>query len=453
MRLSGRIFVLAGLPIIPLMYRENYRANRKWTLTKLRPIEEVLSSPNHSTLTRWYWLVRPFIFQLTEDPENAHKIAVISGSLIGEIFSIFNSIKRNFRSLIIAVANHVYGPSIFPRRGKREDGAVSRLYSNIGGLSLNLPIGLSAGFDKNAQMVNFFLHNNLSIGFAEMGSISALPWLGNPRPRVFRLPEDKAVINRMGLNNDGAQVMAERITNSDLSVRCVGCSGTPCGVNITKTPDSTIEGEQAVEDFKKSFVTMIGLKNVKWITLNISCPNTAEGKTFEDINALESLLESLTSVDRGTKKLFLKLAPLGPTCGDGDDWKSKSNAIINVAKKFGIDALIIANTVADRQFDGLKSEPKIVGERGGLSGRPIFERSIPLVRFAAKHGIDVIAVGGVSAGHDVYRLIRNGARAVQLYTALVYDGPGVFLDIANGLERDLLIGGHSKLEEIIGIDL
>ena len=439
--------MVLAIPLVPLMYRENYRANRKWTLSKMRPVDEILASPNHSNLSRWYWLFRPAMFALTPDPEDAHKLAVLAGSMYGELLSLFYSVKRFTRTSLISISNELFGPSIFPRRGKR-DSVVSRLHSSVGGLPLSLPIGLSAGFDKNGKMVNFFLHNKLAIGFAEMGSVSALSWVGNPRPRVFRLPEDKAVINRMGLNNDGVEMLVQRFAASDLSVRCVGCSGTPCGVNITKTPDSAIEGDEAVEDFKNSFISVCGAKNVKWITLNISCPNTAEGKTFEDIVALRSLLASLTQVDRGKKKLFLKLAPISK----GEDWETKGKDICKLCKEFEIDGLIIANTVPDRQLV-LKSDEKILLERGGLSGPPIFERSIPLVRLAAQEGMHVIGVGGISTGSDVYRLLRNGARAVQLYTALVYDGPGVFADITNGLERELLIGGHKNVREIIGLDL
>ena len=443
-----RLGFVVTVPLIPLMYRENRRANRKWTLTKLRPIDEVLSSPKHSSLTRWYWLLRPGMFALTPDPEDAHKFAVLVGSVQGHIFSFASAIERFFRTSLMGLANKFYGPSVFPRRGKRE--SVSRLHSSVGGLSLSLPVGVSAGFDKNGKMVNFLLHNPLAIGFAEMGSVSALPWSGNPRPRVFRLPEDKAVINRMGLNNDGVDVMADRLTSSDLSVRCVGCSGTPCGVNITKTPDSAIEGDAAVDDFKKSFETMNSVKNVKWITLNISCPNTAEGKTFEDITALRSLLASLSTVDRGKKKLFLKLAPID---ANDTEWETKANNIVQVSREFNVDGLIIANTVADRKMKNLKSDENILRERGGLSGPPIFERSIPLVRLAAQAGMHVIGVGGVSSGEDVYQLMRDGARAVQLYTAIVYDGPGVFRDIANGLERQVLINGHRNVREVIGLDL
>ena len=440
-----RIGLLAAVPIVPLMYRENRRANRKWTFSKRKPLVEVLSSPNYSNLTRWYRLVRPAIFSMTPDPETAHKMAVFSGFFFGEVLSTISAINRLIRTSMISVSNYFFGPSVLPRRAKRAN-VNSRLFSTVGGLSLNLPIGVSAGFDKNGEMVNFFLHNNFSIGFAEIGSVSFLPWSGNPRPRVFRLPEDNAIINRMGLNNHGIDTLSKRLENSDLTVRCVGCAGNPCGVNITKTPDASIEGIAAVEDFAKSFSAIVKMKNVKWITLNISCPNTAEGKTFEDISALGSLLESVTNIDRQGKKLFLKLAPIT------SDWKPKAREIFRLVKQFGVDAIIVANTVPDRDVH-LKSHPRLLAERGGLSGPPIFERSIPLVRFAAQEGVDVIAVGGISSGKDVYRLMRNGARAVQLYTAMVYDGPGVFVDLANGLERELIIQGYKNVEDIIGKDL
>jgi len=436
-----RVGILIAVPVIPLICREKSRLQKR---NPDRPIDEVLSTPLHSGLTRWYRLVRPVLFAATPDPEIAHIGAVKAGEIFGNILSLKTLVSRTLHQWTICFASVIWGPQ---QKRQRGTGTAPRLSTTIGGLRLKNPIGVSAGFDKNGKMANFFIHNPIQIGFAEIGSVSALPWEGNPKPRVFRLPEDKAVINRMGLNNDGIAVVVDRLMNdSDLTKKCIGCSGTPIGVNITKTPDSSIEGDDAVEDFRKSFSKLEGMKNLKYVTLNISCPNTAEGKTFEDTSALRSLLSAIQSVESTGKrpKIFLKLAP-PPAHASA----SAGAEIIAVAKEFNVDGLIIANTVADRNFPFLKSSTKILSERGGLSGAPIFGRSTELIRSATAQGMEVIGVGGVASGKDAYKLIENGARAIQLYTSMVFDGPGIFRDVVNGLEREVLLNGYSNLSSMI----
>jgi dihydroorotate dehydrogenase len=242
----------------------------------------------------------------------------------------------------------------------------------------------------------------------------------------------------MGLNNDGAEVVATRLSECGKLRRI--------GLNITKTPDAKIEGAEAVEDFVKSFNFMQFIDGVDWITLNISCPNTAEGKTFEDPAALADLLGKLTG---GGQTVWLKLAPLQAR----SDAVAAVDGVFSVAEDFGVKTLVIANTVPDRTLDDMKSSPALLGERGGLSGPPIFSRSLPLVSEAFRRGFTVIGVGGVSSGQDAYRLIRAGASLIQLYTAMVYDGPAVFQDIHAGLERCLVLDGYSRLADLIGKDI
>jgi dihydroorotate dehydrogenase len=401
----------------------------------------------------------------------AHKSAVFSGNIAGNFLSILKAIKRTFHQWTVCSASMIWGPTKWvSKKGRNEvkgatcgnsQMAVSgRLTPKGGGLRFKNPIGVSAGFDKNSEMIDFFLHNPIDIGFAEMGSVSAHSWAGNPKPRVFRLPQDKAIINRMGLNNDGIETILSRLMNSDLVKKCVGCDGTPLGLNITKTPDSAIEGDRAVDDFITSFKTIQNVKNLKWVTLNISCPNTAEGKTFEDPGALRQLLGALvrngTTESNGRKpKIFLKLAPPPPDANEpsqlaasGPSWESSAKETIEIAKEFGVDALIIANTVPDRQIVLQSRDFEVVKERGGLSGPPIFGRSTNLIKMAADSGIDVIGVGGVSSGKDAFELIQAGAKAIQIYTAMVYDGPGVFKDIRNGLEREIIVRGFRSLREL-----
>ena len=423
------VTAVVGVPCFALAYRERRRVIPH---DAIESVDSVLSSPLHCTKTRLFHSIRPFIFLL--DPETAHSASIFSAQLIAPLYLVWQKLKKLTHSSLEKTADLVFGPSSLHQPNPSSGG---RLSNKVCDIQFSAPCGVAAGFDKNGKLINFFQSNVIPLGHAEIGSVSYGPWEGNPRPRLFRLVPDQAIINRMGLNNDGARAVASRLSSRDSR-----CSDVQIGINITKTPDPKIEGNDAVTDIASSFEFMQFIDSVRWITLNISCPNTAEGKTFEDIHALSDLLSAICSKKSG-KKIFLKLSP-------GNNLDDKK-FIIDVAKKFHVDALVIANTVPDRNFD-LKSDSPIIQQKGGLSGPPILERSIPLIRMGYKSGLPVIGVGGVSSGKDAYRLIRNGASLIQLYTAMVYHGPFVFEDIHRGLERCLLIDGFRNVSEIIGID-
>ena len=435
-RLMQSTAVLAGVPVFAIAVREHSKGSSG--ALPNRSIDEVLATPLVSTPTRWYRLVRPILF--TVDPETAHQSALLVGSIGGYVWSVTAKLGRAFRCFSYALATSIIGPS---RIDPPPPTVPGRLTQTVGGVTFNSPIGVAAGFDKNGKLIDFFVNRGICVGHAEVGSFSYLPWAGNPRPRLFRLPEDRAVINRMGLNNEGAVEVANRLSESDLWLKTAPVR---VGVNITKTPDAKIEGSEAVADFVRSFQFVRHITNVAWVTLNISCPNTAEGKTFEDVSVLRQLLSQLRD-GVPSPTLWLKLAPLA-----GIGWESKMEDLMNVSSEFGVDTLVIANTVPDRNF-ALKSDESILRERGGLSGPPIFTRSFPLIQTAYKRGFTVVGVGGVSSGRDAYTLMRNGASLVQLYTAMVYDGPSVFADIHNGLERAMLIDGFTNVKDVIGKDV
>jgi dihydroorotate dehydrogenase len=428
---GGRFAGVLAFPLAVVMVRDYIELRKKLKHPKRRSIDEVLATPLACTATRWYRLASPVIFQI--DPETAHTCAIYSGQFVGYVLSSLESVKKSVHALI----DTIFGPSRIQICGSPHQ---SRLSILVNGLVYKSPIGISAGFDKNGRLAQFFTNSQLA-AHCEVGSVSYFAWSGNPRPRVFRLPKDHAVINRMGLNNEGAEAVANRL--SDISGETDG--RIRLGVNITKTPDSSIEGDEAVADFAKSFQFMRFIENIDWITLNISCPNTAEGKTFEDKTALRALLTELRSID-SERRIHLKVAPLTV------DQTEIDPEIFKIAKDFKVDALVVANTVPDRNFDSLLSSSKLLQERGGLSGKPIFTRSLALVREAFKNGLTVVGVGGVFSGSDAYKLIRSGASLVQLYTAMVYEGPFVFRDIENGLERHLIIDGFDNVSEVVGID-
>lgn len=428
----SRVCAALCVPIGAIAYREYRNANKNITC---RSFSEILSRPEICLQTRIYRFVRPIIFAIP--PETAHISTIWLGSCIGELARPVGMLIGGVRCLTARIADLCVGPS------KISNCATPNLSSvRFCGIDFAYILGISAGFDKNAKLVKFFdtlvgRWNCFPIGHVEYGSVSYIPWAGNVKPRLFRLESDFALINRMGLNNEGAVVVADRVAQ-------IREKSIPSGINITKTPDSKIEENFAIEDFTTCF-KFFQNNQPKWITLNVSCPNTAEGKTFEDLEALSLLLDSLANTSEQTNEhlkkkpaLLLKLAPLPPKLNS--HWEQEYTEIILLAKSKGVDGLVIANTVPDRAMPLLNAD--VAEQKGGLSGKPIFNRSTPLIRLANSLGMPVIASGGISSANDAYQMLKAGATLCQIYTAMVYDGPGIFTDIQNGLERLFLIYGR-----------
>lgn len=310
------------------------------------------------------------------------------------------------------------------------------------GLTFPGPVGLAAGFDKNGTFAP--LMESLGFGFVEVGSITARPSTGNPKPRSFRLPLDESLVNRMGLNNDGAATICRRLEKHSLKV--------PLGVNIAKTHDPTITGEAALEDYAESF--RLAAPVADYITLNISCPNTAEGKTFEDPEALSSLLLHLKiGSDGALPPVFVKFSV------DLDDRLLAE--LVAASRSHSVSGFVVANTSSER--DGLVTPADTLGEigPGGLSGRAIRNRSTRLISrlFELTRGEKpIIGVGGIFSGRDAIEKLRAGADLVQVYTGLVYEGPGLVRKInreiagwlrQNGLEHIYQIRKASGLSDTV----
>jgi dihydroorotate dehydrogenase len=296
------------------------------------------------------------------------------------------------------------------------------------GITFANPIGLAAGFDKNALAANRV--SRLGFGFAEMGGVTPKPQVGNPRPRLFRLDDDLAAINRMGFNNDGEAAIAARL-------RARRRPGFPLGVNLA----SNTESEAPAEDFIRLVRTFAPIAD--YLTIDVSCPNTRNGRLFQDPARLDELLRRLLEA-RGSLRtpMLVKLA--------SDLSQAEALAIAEVTVRHGLAGLVIANTSAARP-DSLTSPRK--AERGGLSGRPIFEASTALlaaVRRSVGPGPVLVGVGGVFSGEDAYAKIRAGANLIQLYTALVFRGPPVVSAIKQGLAACLLRDGFATVAEAVG---
>jgi len=304
-----------------------------------------------------------------------------------------------------------------------------RLRSNVAGLEFPNPLGLAAGFDKNAEAQNAAL--DLGFGFVEVGAVTPQPQAGNPRPRVFRLREDRAVINRYGFNNDGLDVVADRL-------RARKRRGI-VGVNLGANKDSS----DRIGDYVKGVEALAGL--VDFFTVNISSPNTPGLRALQGKASLQELLERTLAARAQaapTTPVFLKIAP---------DLTDEDKAdLIDAAKASTLDGLIVSNTTIERP-SSLKNVH--AAERGGLSGKPLFAPSTALLKefYKAVGGeIPLIGVGGVSGARDAYEKILAGAALVQLYTALVYEGPGLPSQILKALPKLLKADGFSTVGEAVG---
>lgn len=310
----------------------------------------------------------------------------------------------------------------------------ARLKTSIAGLDLPNPIGMAAGFDKNAQAPDALLA--AGFGFVECGTVTPKPQPGNPRPRLFRLSEDRAVINRLGFNNDGLDAYADRLAARAARPGVVGA-------NVGANKDSA--------DRAADYVLGMGRvwKHAAYITANISSPNTPGLRGLQERGALEDLLGRLReartplTAAHGARPLFLKVAP------DLDDTAVRD--IAELALAYGLDALIVSNTTLQRPPQ-LTSDNR--EEAGGLSGTPLFQISTQTLRlFAQALGgrLPLIGVGGVSSGLTALAKIRAGASAVQLYTALVFEGPSLVARILDELDALLAAEGIDSISELVGV--
>ncbi len=297
-----------------------------------------------------------------------------------------------------------------------------RLKTSIAGITLPNPIGLAAGFDKNATAIAPL--SLAGFGFIEVGAATPLPQPGNPKPRLFRLTEDHAAINRFGFNNDGADVICARLARRG--------AGVPVGLNLGANKTST----DRAADFAR--VMIAARDHVDFATVNVSSPNTEKLRDLQGKAALSALLDGVMEV-RGATPVFLKIAP--------DLTEAEIEDVAEVAQTAGVAAIIATNTTLDR--DGLRSAHR--DEAGGLSGAPLFEKSTRvLARLSTLTDIPLIGVGGVGSADQAYAKIRAGASAVQLYTALVYGGMSLIADIARGLDQRLARDGFANVADAVG---
>ena len=341
--------------------------------------------------------LRSLIFKL--DPEIAHNLAI-------------KSLKFNLT------------PNIFDD-DKNNPLFLTKLFNK----ALENPIGIAAGFDKNAEVYNSLFR--LGFGFVEVGTVTPLEQYGNPKPRVFRLVEDEALINRLGFNNLGAKNILDRIR----SKKQIGL----LGVNIGPNKDTKDRNQDYIECLK------IFHKNADYITINISSPNTEDLRSFHDESKLDELLKIINKEKKSLNSNIPLVIKVSPDINDNDISK-----ISNILLDNNIDAVIISNT-SDSTREKLSNILK--HQKGGLSGKPIEEKSTILINkfYNALGGkIKIIGVGGVDSGMSAYKKFLAGADYVQLYTGMVYRGPNIVGIIKKELKKLLLRDGVKNYTEIIG---
>lgn len=307
------------------------------------------------------------------------------------------------------------------------------------GLTFRNPIGLAAGFDKNGVAADSLCA--LGFGFIEVGTVTSEPQPGNPKPRIFRLPRDRALVNRLGFNNSGAKAVAKNLKQHRPD--CV------LGVNIGKSRSVAIEN--AIPDYLKTFRAIYDVAD--YIAVNVSSPNTPQLRELQEPGMLAKLLGELQAGNAdlagdsslSTKPILLKIAP------DLND--DQIGAIVEVARDAGVAGIIATNTTVGRE--GLQSAPSRIdacGE-GGLSGAPLRSRSnevIALIYRLTNGSLPIVGVGGVFTAEDAWEKTCAGASLVQLYTGFIYEGPGIARRINEGLRRILSQEGFVSLDEAVG---
>ena len=361
-------------------------------------------------MQRWAYrhIMKPIFFRC--DPESVHDRMILLGKSLGGY-----SFLRKTAAFLYAYQSPA-------------------LEQKILGIRFQNPVGLAAGFDKNAELIDIL--PSVGFGFGEIGSITGESCTGNPKPRLWRLPVSRGLVVNYGLKNDGCEAVASRLKERRFFI--------PIGTSIAKTNSpTTVDLEAGLADYKKAFVSLKDIGD--YFTINISCPNAFGGEPFSDPDRLDALLSVLDPIPT-SKPIFLKLAV--------DLSTDIVDALVRVADRHRVNGFVLANLTKDRQNPMLDQEElKKVG-KGGVSGRPTYDRSNQLIahlyRTAGKRYI-IIGVGGIFSAQDAYEKIKYGATLVQLITGMVFEGPQFIGEINRGLVELLRTDGFDHISRAIGI--
>ena len=358
--------------------------------------------------------VRPLLFSL--DPEAAHHFAIATCRRISE------------SPILQAIAKSTFYYSD------------SRLSQTLWNLKFENPVGLAAGFDKNAEAIGAWEH--LGFGFAEMGTITAHAQSGNPQPRLFRLPSDRAVLNRMGFNNRGAAATATDLQNylqtHNLSI--------PLGLNLGKSKITEIA--DAKFDYAESLRSLYDFGD--YFVVNVSSPNTPNLRDLQATDQLCAILAELNPINTANKPILVKIAP---DLNDADIVE-----VVKASQAYGAAGIIATNTTISRQnltttHLSITGKP-VTEEAGGISGQPVCDRSLQVINLiwqTTQGSLPIIGVGGIFTAEDAWQKITAGAAIVQVYTGLIYEGPMIVKNILKGLVAKLEAHGLDNIQQAIGL--
>lgn len=386
-------------------------------------MEEWIKTRNIVINWKYRLVIRPILFRF--NPEDVHDWFVSIGHYLGA-----TTLSRWLTKLCLYYKN-------------------SSLQQKILGIKFENPIGLAAGFDKNGQMINIM--PSVGFGFTEIGSITARPCTGNPKPRLWRLPKSKSLIVYYGLKNEGVEKVCQRL---DIAQPGIAQPTIPLGISIAKTNDEkTVNNDDAIADYFFTYKTLINKNIGDYYTINISCPNTFGGEPFTEIEQLEKLLATLHTFNNN-KPLFLKMPP--------DISNKQLDDIIDVAQKYNIAGFVCTNLTKDRTLPNFQNLIKddLPTNKGGLSGKVLenlANEQISYIYSKIRHlprsqQPVIIGCGGVSSAEDAYAKIKAGASLVQLITGMIFEGPQLISEINQGLVRLLQKDGYKNIGEAIGRD-
>jgi dihydroorotate dehydrogenase len=352
-----------------------------------------------------YHHLRPLLFKL--EPESVHNLTIDTLAFASELPGLLRLLRLSY--------------------GVNDQ----RLSTRVFGLTFPSPIGLAAGMDKNAAAIPAFLA--MGFGFCEIGSVTAQPQTGNPRPRLFRLPHDQAIINRMGFNNIGAAAVAKRLA----ALRQSGVISAPLGINLGKSKVTPLA--DAPQDYIHSLNLLYPYGD--YFVINVSSPNTPGLRELQDRQHLDTLLAQVMEYISGqqiAKPLLLKIAP--------ELSRPQLDDVIELCLERGVSGIIATNTTTERR--NLRT---VIDEAGGLSGRPLGERALEVLSYLHRQlqgQLPLVSVGGITTSDDVIGRFQAGASLVQLYTALVYEGPGLMRRMSGELLAWLEREGLPTLKEL-----
>lgn len=344
------------------------------------------------------------------DPEDAHDHMMKVGQCLGKY------------SLTQTITKHIFS---------FED---ERLTQTVNGITFKNPVGLSAGFDKNALLTDIL--PSVGFGFLELGSITGEPCPGNPKPRLWRLPKSQGLIVYYGLKNDGCEAIARRLEGKSVSV--------PIGMSIAKTNNAqTCETQAGIDDYLKAYKTLSHIGS--YDTINISCPNTFGGQPFTDKERLNQLLTVLNQV-RNKKPMYIKFSP--------DLSDENLDELLQVAIDHKVDGIICSNLTKKKENDRIVES--LPTDKGGISGKVVeglANEQIQKVFKMTGGKMTIIGVGGIFSAEDAYKKIRSGANLLQLITGMIFEGPQLIGQINSGLVQLLERDGFKNISEARGVDV